>query len=70
MKQDGFALEDEEHELGIRSVAAPVKDWDGAVMAAITVLGPSVRLSRQRMLEIAPIVKESAGQISKALGYT
>ena len=70
VKEDGFALEDEEHELGIRSVAAPVRALDGVVVAAITVLGPSFRFSRQRMLEIAPIVKESASQISKALGCT
>ena len=70
VKKDGFSLEDEEHELGIRTVAAPVRDWEGAVVAAITVLGPSIRLSRQRMLEIAPIVKQCAAQISMALGHT
>lgn len=68
--QDGIAFEDEEHELGIRTVAAPVKNWENNVVAAISVFAPSVRLTKDRMQEIAPLVKKYAFEISKAMGYT
>ena len=50
IRRDGVAYEDEEHELGIRTVSAPVKDWDNNVTAAISVVGPSMRMTKQRML--------------------
>jgi len=68
IKQDGVAFDDEEHELGVRSVAAPIKDWDENVIAALGVVGPSIRISRQRMVELAPFVASCAFQISHAMG--
>ena len=70
IRRDGIAFEDEEHELGIRTVSAPVRDWEDNVAAAISVVGPSVRMTKQRMREIAPIVKNYALKISHAMGYT
>ena len=69
IQRDGVAFEDEEHELGIKTVSAPVRDWENNVAAAISVVGPSVRMTRKKMLKIAPIVKNYALKISKALGY-
>jgi IclR family KDG regulon transcriptional repressor len=69
IRRDGVAFEDEEHELGIKTVAAPVMDWENNVAAAISVVGPSVRMTRQKILEIAPIVKNYALKISRAMGY-
>jgi IclR family transcriptional regulator, KDG regulon repressor len=69
IQRDGIAFDDEEQELGLRMVAAPVFDWDQYVVAAIGVLGPSSRISRQRMIEIIPVVKYYALRISQALGY-
>jgi IclR family KDG regulon transcriptional repressor len=70
VKENGFAFEDEEHEQGLRSIAAPVRDYDGVVVAAIAVLGPSTRLGWDRMQEVALTVRDTAAQISRALGYT
>lgn len=69
IKQDGVAFEDEEHELGIKTVAAPVRDWENNVVAAISVIGPTVRMTKSRMLEIAPKVKDYALKISRSIGY-
>ena len=69
IRRDGVAFEDEEHELGIKTVSAPVKDWENNVAAAISVVGPSVRMTREKMLEIAPIVKNYASKISSAMGH-
>jgi len=70
IRRDGIAFEDEEHELGIRTVSAPVRDWEDNIIAAISVVGPSVRMTKQRMQEIAPIIKNYALKISHAMGYT
>jgi DNA-binding IclR family transcriptional regulator len=43
---------------------------DGTVVAAIGVIGPSVRMTRQRMIEIGRIVKKYAQDISEAMGYS
>lgn len=68
-RKDGVALEDEEQELGLRMVSAPVFDWDENVIAAIGVLGPTSRITRQGMVEMSPLVKQYALQISRAMGY-
>jgi DNA-binding IclR family transcriptional regulator len=67
--KEGVAFDDEEFILGIRSVATGIRDNEGKTVAAVGVLGPSVRLSRQRMTEIAPDVKKCAAEISQELGY-
>lgn len=70
IRKDGMAFEDEEHDLGMRTVSAPVKGWENNVIAAISVFGPSVRMTKKKMLEIAPVVKSYAVKISHAMGYT
>jgi IclR family KDG regulon transcriptional repressor len=69
IRRDGIAFEDEEHDLGIKTVSAPVRDWENNVAAAISVIGPSVRMTKGKMLKIAPIVKNYAYKISQAMGY-
>jgi IclR family transcriptional regulator, KDG regulon repressor len=70
IRRDGIAYEDEEHDPGMRTVSAPVKDWEDNVVAAITVFGPTVRMTKQKMEEIAPVVKSYALKISHAIGYS
>jgi DNA-binding IclR family transcriptional regulator len=67
--REGVAYDDEDQFIGIRNVAAGIKNAGGKVIAAVGVIGPSVRMTRARMREIAPQVKLCAEQISKALGY-
>ena len=69
MAKEGVAYDDEDQFLGIRNVAAGIRNADGKVIAAVGVIGPSVRMTRARMREIAPQVKLCATEISRALGY-
>jgi DNA-binding IclR family transcriptional regulator len=69
IRQEGVAIDDEEGFVGIRGIGAALKNMDGTVVGAITILGPSIRLTRERLGECVPIVKETAWKISKALGY-
>ena len=69
IRRDGIAFDDEEYLLGVRSAAAPVKDENGNILAAISFVGPSVRISKLRMLQLAPMVKNCALEISRSIGY-
>lgn len=69
VRQDGFAVASGELEPGFVAVAAPVLDRERQVIAAISVGGPSLRLTPDRLPEIAAMVQMSARQISRQLGY-
>ncbi len=69
IRRDGVAFDDEEHIIGIRSVAAPVFGENKAVLSAISIVAPSVRLSSMKMRQLASSVKSCALSISKSLGY-
>jgi IclR family transcriptional regulator, pca regulon regulatory protein len=69
VRQQGYAVNDEELAAGLRSVAAPIRDCDGEIVAAINVSVPSARVSRQQLeAELAPMVRETAQKICLALG--
>jgi IclR family KDG regulon transcriptional repressor len=67
--EEGVAYDDEDRFLGIRNVAAGIFNAGGKVCAAVGVIGPSVRMTKDKMREIAPQVRECADRISRALGY-
>ena len=70
VREQGYALNDEELEIGLRAVAAPIWDHTNHAVAAINVTGSVRTISRQRMIdELAPKVKDTAVHISHALGY-
>jgi IclR family pca regulon transcriptional regulator len=69
-RRRGYALNDEELVLGLRSVAAPVWDSTGRAIAAINIAVPSVRVSlRQLRVRHVPALLATAHEISAALGY-
>jgi IclR family pca regulon transcriptional regulator len=66
----GYALQDEELVAGLRSVAAPIRNESGEVIAAINVAVPAGRVPRRVLEErIAPRVVATAAEISAALGF-
>jgi DNA-binding IclR family transcriptional regulator len=69
IRERGYALDDEEHEPGIRCVAAPVFGFRGDVVAAVSVAGPTLRLDEERIAALIPRVTEAAATISARLGY-
>lgn len=69
VEKNGYACDLEEHENHIRCIAAPVWDHSGSVNAALSVTGPTVRMSSSRLRELAPIVRCAGMEISRALGY-
>lgn len=68
-RKTGWAIDDEEHDEGIRCISSPVYDYRGKIVAAISTAGPSSIVSRERDEEISSLVKKYAFSISKRLGY-
>jgi DNA-binding IclR family transcriptional regulator len=66
----GYALDDEETEIGMRAIAAPIRDHTGEVVAAISVAGPVQRMTKKVMLANAPKVIAAAEAISARLGHS
>jgi IclR family KDG regulon transcriptional repressor len=70
IREKGYALDDEEHEIGVRCVAAPVRDSKGAVCAAVSVSVPVIRLPDKEIPRYRRIVTQAADEISRRMGYT
>ena len=70
MRRDGFTWAREEFDRGISSVAAPIADANGEVVAAIHVHGPSYRFPTPGMeREIAELVVATAARIAGSLRH-
>lgn len=65
----GYAIDNEESELGLRSVAAPIQSESGAVIASLSIAGPAQRISRKTLVSHAREVVKAAEAISHRLGY-
>jgi len=65
----GYAIEDEELYEGVRCVAAPIRDYTKKIIGAISISGPAIRLTDQRLeSELISMVLKSAGELSARLG--
>jgi IclR family transcriptional regulator, acetate operon repressor len=65
----GFAVDDEEFALGLRCVAAPIFDEDGRPHAALSVAGPTARITRERVPSLGEIVAAAARSVTIELGH-
>jgi len=65
----GYAIDDEESEIGMTCIAAPVRAGDGRVVAGIGVAGPRTRIRKRMIPALAARVVATADQISARFGY-
>ena len=65
----GYAVDDCEHDVDVRCVAAPIRNSGGRVFAAISVSGPARRMTDDRIATLAPLVTDHAASISAQLGF-
>lgn len=68
VRRVGYALDNEENLAGLSCVAAPIFDHTNKVAAAISVAGPSTRITPERIPQLAEVVVSAARQISIHLG--
>jgi IclR family transcriptional regulator, acetate operon repressor len=69
IRRRGYAQTLEELEVGLNAVAAPVRQGDGTVIAALSVSGPSFRLRPVDLPRIGQQTIEAADAVSRRLGY-
>jgi IclR family KDG regulon transcriptional repressor len=70
IRRQGYAIDDEENEEGVRCLGTPIFDRTGRVFAAISISGPAYRLSVSRIKELSSLLIDKASAISARLGYT
>jgi len=68
VRQQGFGIDDEETFLGVRCLAAPVRDHRGAVVASIGLSGPVQQVSQDRLGLLIDLLKDVAARASAKLG--
>jgi DNA-binding IclR family transcriptional regulator len=68
VRAQGFAIDDEESEIGMRCIAAPIHDETGHVAAAVGIAGPIQRLPKRRLLSFGPALRKATEEISLRLG--
>ncbi|MGO0060157.1 IclR family transcriptional regulator [Brevibacillus fluminis] len=69
IRERGYAIDDEEIELGLKCVAAPIFNHLGEVVASISCAGPNFRFSAEKMEQIIAEIQKAAQELSKKLGY-
>lgn len=69
IRDQGYAVDYEEYEVGICAIAAPICNRSGNVIAAIGSPSPTSRMTPERIDEIAVAFKKAARAISHRMGY-
>lgn len=67
-RKRGFSMISEVFAPAMTAMAAPVRSANGAVIGVITIAGPMVRLSEERMLELGPVLLATADEVARASG--
>jgi IclR family pca regulon transcriptional regulator len=68
VREDGYAINNEELELGLRSIAVPVRGASGRVLAALNVGAQAVRVAPERMIgEFLPVLRQGAQELAVLL---
>jgi IclR family KDG regulon transcriptional repressor len=68
--QQGYAIDDQEHDAGVMEIAAPVFDSNGVILGALSILGPEMRLAGTRLKnELLPLLCQNASRLSIVLGH-
>jgi DNA-binding IclR family transcriptional regulator len=68
-RKRAYATALEELEIGLIAIAAPIRDASGEVIAAVSVSGPTYRLTPKRIPELGAQTIEAAEQISRRMGW-
>ncbi len=68
--EQGYAFDIEELDIGVRCVAAPIRDYTRRIVGALSISGPATRFSDERLeKELVPLVTRAAEELSTRLGF-
>lgn len=68
VREQGYAVDNEEYMLGVRCVGAPIIDHNRKVVAGVSIAGPSLRIKEENIESLAKLIMETAALISNGLG--
>jgi DNA-binding IclR family transcriptional regulator len=68
IKARGYSIDDEEHEMGIKCAAAPIMNHNGDIIGGVSVAGPIMRISDEKLEMIAQEVLKVSKEITRLLG--
>lgn len=69
IKEKGYAIDNEECEIGVVCVGAPIFNRFGEIEGAVSISGPSIRMTDEKKEIVVKVVTKCAHLISKELGY-
>ena len=70
IRTQGYAIAADDLDLGAHSIAAPIRDHRGQVIAALSIAGPSTRFTDEQIDRYLPLLQQAVSQISHGLGYS
>jgi IclR family transcriptional regulator, KDG regulon repressor len=68
IRKRGYAVGDEEYEIGLRCIGAPVRNHLGEVIGAISIAGPTIRMTKKGVPGLARFEVQAADELSERLG--
>ena len=69
VRRQGFAIDDEEYFLGARCIAVAIFNHTERVVAAVSVVGPTIRMTMDKIADFIPFVQKAGQNISRRLGF-
>lgn len=69
IRDRGYAVDDVENEVGVRCIGAPVFDHSGELAGSISLAGPTMRMTWERIEQLTGPVTKAAQEISTRLGF-
>ncbi|HZQ52444.1 MAG TPA: IclR family transcriptional regulator [Bryobacteraceae bacterium] len=69
IRERGYAIDNEEREVGLRCIGAPIWNSSGDVIAAVSIAGPAFRISDEQIPALSKAVVRTATRISTSMGY-
>lgn len=69
IRTQGYAFDDREHEEDVECIAAPIMNYHGHVIAAISISGPQRKIDTPQQQHFIDLVVEAASLISSKMGY-
>ncbi len=69
IRKQGYAVDTEEYDLGVRCIAVPVFDFRDKILGAVGISGPAARMSPSRLEGLALQVVKIAGQLTERLKF-
>ena len=69
IRENGYSVDNEEMEDGVRCLAVPVFDRKNRCVGAMSVSGPTSRMTHERVDKFAPVAKRIADDLSRQLGF-